>query len=196
MGAYTPPKPLIFEAKRLLFLWDLANVIKKLILLTVLCMIIIQYNSLDVVIDYYEPLSVYSNGIKLILSYQCILAFWWFVLVVPVYVLRCHLRIAKLLLLPFAKFEDWRFICWGQFRSIPSSVNILIEKYNIQQCIFCWQSLIHNKNIVLMCGHVYHQKCLKNWELHQFYTDSSKVYSCPHCRTKYDWAQKFAFRKH
>lgn len=89
-------------------------------------------------------------------------------------------------------FEIFTYGIIFQYQSIPTFIHELIQKYNDDKCIFCMESLSNDKSIVLICGHQYHHKCVRQWERLQFKRNPTKLHKCPLCSRAYDWTQKYS----
>ena len=94
--------------------------------------------------------------------------------------------------------ENDRYNNYYLSQSPPKNVYKLNFKYgNIYKCcicldIFCNPS--HGAEAILLCGHRFHCQCIRSWELIQFTLDPYiNCYSCPLCKQKYNWKQKYHY---
>lgn len=46
----------------------------------------------------------------------------------------------------------------------------------MSECSICFENITNKNKIILICGHIYHKKCIKTWY------NFKKNYSCPICR--------------
>eukprot|EP01084_Bolivina_argentea_P054049 99144_1 len=87
--------------------------------------------------------------------------------------------------------------CYEYNRRAPKILYELNMKYdNSGQCTVCfrkYKKVSHRKEDILHCGHRFHAKCLRKWELQQFKQNAFKSYRCPVCRTSYHWKQKWRY---
>eukprot|EP01084_Bolivina_argentea_P318189 551766_1 len=71
---------------------------------------------------------------------------------------------------------------------------------NMYQCNICSNPFIRSINnsqeTILKCGHRYHQKCLREFELAHIDKDPffSKNHQCPTCNISYDWNDKWQYK--
>eukprot|EP01084_Bolivina_argentea_P134588 237372_1 len=78
------------------------------------------------------------------------------------------------------------------------AVSDLNSKYNNVNCRVCLHQFgtSAQKKDILHCGHRFHRKCFRAWELQQLHVLLLqhiwfKAYQCPMCRTEYNWRQKW-----
>eukprot|EP01084_Bolivina_argentea_P318187 551764_1 len=71
---------------------------------------------------------------------------------------------------------------------------------NMYQCNICSNPFIRSINnsqeTILKCGHRFHQKCLRKFEINHMDKDPlfSKMHKCPTCNIGYDWNEKWKYK--
>eukprot|EP01083_Nonionella_stella_P164711 546030_1 len=101
----------------------------------------------------------------------------------------------------FIERPFYNYLYNTRYNGEPSaSVYELNFKYkNVYDCRVClheFGATTAQKEDILHCGHRFHRKCLRAWELQQLHVMQLqhyyfKAYQCPMCRTEYNWKQKW-----
>ena len=177
-------------------MWNFTSIIRKLMMLCMWSGAIIILTLLFLLYLYilewlgWHPLWILVFGLHnlftaLILAISCLwVIFEW----------KGHAKVAKYFL---KSYESKRFDDLYQTQTIPQNMSGLNEIKIDGKCMICLESLLSDnidQNTLLICGHIFHKQCIREWELQQFTENPSKLYSCPICKTEYDWNQKFALK--
>lgn len=185
---------LLLELRELCFSWNFISILRKIILYT-LIFIAFAFNAIAFCLwDLTHPKKYPPKLFDiLVFSYTVInvMEFLAHYTAHIVYIWKWHVVIGKMLL---RLLERCFYNNLYKYQPLPAIAYKLMGKYNIKKCIFCCDTLSNHENCTLICGHLYHEECLRKWELHQFDIMPIKSYLCAYCRIEYNWQQKFALK--